>query len=103
MRCALPAMACLLAACSPVVVESPRGPDVSLVIKVDGSVPERSRVTIDDQVLGPLDWVAAHGVRVRAGSHRMTVTAPGYLPFDRAFEATGKRVVVDVSLRQSPE
>ncbi len=103
MRLAMLIMGCVLSACSPRVVEAPKAPGVSLVIKVDGSVPEQSRVTIDDEVLGALDFVAEHGVRVPAGTHRMTVTAPGYLPFDRAFQATGKRVVVNVSLRQSPE
>jgi hypothetical protein len=96
-------MALALSACGPGVVEAPRASGVSIVIKVDGSVPAQSRVVIDDQVVGALDFAAEHGVRVAAGAHRMTVTAPGYLPFDRAFEAAGKPVVITVSLRQSPD
>ena len=89
--------------CGPHVAETPGSPGVSLVIKVDGLVPELSRVTIDDQAVGALDFAAAHGVRLPVGPHRMTVTAPGYLPFDCAFDATGNRVIVTVLLRQSPE
>ncbi len=94
----------LCVACGgPATVPHPTPSIGVLVIKVDGQVPERSQVAIDDQAMGPLDFVAARGVSLPVGAHRMTVTAPGYLPFDRGFDLASKRVVVTVALRQVPD
>jgi hypothetical protein len=70
-----------LAACGPAV---PVAKTVSL--RMVGTPPD-ARVTIDDQIVGPLSVVAAHGVALPPGAHRVTVEAPGYFPSDQVVEA----------------
>jgi hypothetical protein len=61
-----------------------RMPTVSL--RVRGAPPEAT-VVIDDNTLGTFDFVAAHGVALVPGTHRITVAASGYFPWDQAVEA----------------
>ena len=49
--------------------------------------PPNATVTIDDIFVGPLDFVSARGVALPPGAHRVSVEAPGYLPWDRMIEA----------------
>ena len=49
--------------------------------------PAEATVTIDDQIIGQLDYVAARGVALPPGVHHITVKAPGYFPVDREVEA----------------
>jgi hypothetical protein len=44
-------------------------------------------VFVDDESIGQLDFVHAHGVALPLGVHHVTVTAEGYLPWDREVEA----------------
>ena len=69
--------------CEP--ARSARIPTVSLRIR--GAPPEAT-VVIDDNALGTFDFVAAHGVALVPGTHRITVAASGYFPWDHAVEAT---------------
>ena len=46
-------------------------------LRVKGNVPDAS-VTIDDQYIGALAYVAAHGVALPPGAHRITVEKAGY-------------------------
>ncbi len=56
--------------------------------------PSDARVTVDDQIVGTLDVVAARGVALPPGTHRVSVEAPGYFPFDTLVEAKeGERFV----------
>ena len=56
--------------------------------------PAEARVTVDDQIVGTLDMVQARGVAMPPGSHRVSVEAPGYFPFDTIVVAKeGERVV----------
>jgi hypothetical protein len=59
-------------------------PTVSL--RMHGSPPD-AVVIIDDQALGTLELVMAHGVALPPGVHHVTVKADGYLPWDREVEA----------------
>jgi PEGA domain len=59
-------------------------PTVSLRVK--GTVPDAS-VTIDDQYVGALAFVASRGVALPPGTHRITVEKAGYFPWDRLVEA----------------
>lgn len=79
LRIAGPALA--LAACAPA---TPAGATVSL--RLAGS-PSDARVTVDDQLVGPLAFVASRGVALPPGKHRVTIEAPGYFPWDRLVEA----------------
>ncbi len=60
-------------------------------------------MTIDDQRVGSLALVAARGIRVLPGRHRISVEAAGYLPFDVAIEAKDAVVPVDVALVPVPD
>jgi hypothetical protein len=70
------------AACEP--AQAPAVPTVSL--RVAGA-PSDAVVIIDENALGTFDFVAAHGVALPPGKHRITVHASGYFPWDREVEA----------------
>ena len=65
--------------------------------------PPNATVTIDDERVGPLAVVAAHGVALPPGRHRVTVEAPGYLPYDHLVEATSAPVRLEVALVPIPD
>jgi hypothetical protein len=69
-------------ACQP--PEAPARPTVSLRMR---GTPAEAIVIIDDQALGTLDLVSAHGVALPPGVHHVTVKAVGYFPVDREVEA----------------
>jgi hypothetical protein len=71
-------------------------------LRIQGT-PLEATVTIDDQRVGPLSLVAARGIRVLPGRHRVTVEAAGYLPFDAAFEAKDEVVPLVVNLVPVPD
>ena len=71
------------AACQP--PEAPgAGPTVSL--RMQGT-PADAVVIVDDQALGTLELVMAHGVALPPGIHHITVKADGYFPWDKEIEA----------------
>ncbi len=78
-RAAFFALAFTLVGCPPAV-----SPTISM--RMVGSPPNAS-VTVDDQFVGTLDVVSAHGVALPPGKHRVTVEAPGHLPWDKLIEA----------------
>src|SRR5260221_1800269 len=56
------------------------GPQAAFSLKMDyeKATPADASVVIDEQYVGPLGYVAAHGVRLRLVEHRGSVTQPGY-------------------------
>ena len=87
-----------LAACG-----SPKEPRTTS-LRMVGSPPNAS-VTIDDQFVGTLDVVAARGVALPPGQHRVTVEAAGFFPFDRIVEAkpNDRAIRLDVRLVPVPD
>jgi hypothetical protein len=67
--------------------------------------PPNASVTIDDQFVGTLDVVAARGVALPPGVHRVSVEAPGFLPWDKMIEAKdgGDAVRLEVRLLPIPD
>jgi hypothetical protein len=65
--------------------------------------PADATVTIDDRYVGPIAVVAALGVALPVGSHRISVEAPGYFPWDRVVEAKDAPVALSVALTPLPE
>lgn len=55
-------------------------------LRVKGNVPDAS-VTIDDQYIGAFSYVAARGVALPPGTHRITVEKAGFFPWDQLVEA----------------
>jgi hypothetical protein len=88
----------LLAGCGPRPL--PEAPTVSL--RMLGG-PPGATVTIDDQFVGSLDVVSARGVALPPGRHRLSVEAPGYLPYDKVLEAKDRPVLVEVQLVPVPD
>ncbi len=74
----------------------------SVSLRVRGG-PARATVTIDDRMVGSLDLVAARGVALAPGTHRISVEAPGFVPWDREIVATQAPVLLDVTLEPLPD
>lgn len=94
------ALAIVAAACQP--PQNAHGPTISL--RIHGS-PGDATVVIDDETLGTLDFVGAHGVALPPGVHHVTVTAAGYLPWDKEVQAEPGQAPIrlDVALARVPD
>ncbi len=90
----------LAASACQILTRSPPEPTVSVRIK--GNVPD-AQVTIDDVPVGALAFVAARGVAVHRGTHRITVEKTGYFPWDSLIEAQSAPVLVQVNLVPIPD
>jgi hypothetical protein len=88
-----------LTACGP----SHGRPAVSLRMKHSPKTPRDASVIIDEQYIGPLGMVAARGVRLPIGEHRITVQKPGYFPWDKLVEADRYPITLDVELVPVPD
>jgi hypothetical protein len=62
-------------------------------------------VTIDDQYVGALAYVARKGVALPPGKHRITVEKTGYFPWDKLVEARegDPPIRLDVELTKIPD
>ncbi len=78
-------------------------PAVTLSVERSGRTPRDASVYIDERYIGPLYYVAAHGVRLPKGEHRVTVTHDGYFPWDRRVEAGREPIALDVELVPIPD
>jgi hypothetical protein len=96
-REALVVSAVLLAACAPA-----KSPERTVSFRLAGSPPD-AMVTIDDIVVGSLAVVAARGVALPVGAHRLSVEAAGYFPADRIIDARDVPVRVRVDLERTPD
>ena len=72
-----------LGGCVP-AARTPQQPTISLRL---AGTPAGATVIIDEEALGTLDFVAAHGVALPPGVHHVTVRAAGYFPSDQTVEA----------------
>jgi hypothetical protein len=100
MSSALCLLSFLAAGCQP--AQSPTGPTVSLRMR---GTPAEATVIIDDEAIGTLDFVAAHGVALPPGVHHVTVKAIGYLPWDREVSAEigAAPILLSVALAPVPD
>ncbi|MEI9940120.1 MAG: PEGA domain-containing protein [Pseudomonadota bacterium] len=78
-------------------------PTVSLSLERSAKSPRDAAVTIDEEYIGPLGYVAARGVKLPAGKHRITIEKPGYFPWDRLVEASTAPIHFDVTLEPIPD
>ncbi len=78
-------------------------PAVSLSLTRNPKTPQDASVTIDEEYIGPLYYVAARGVRLPLGQHRITVEKEGYFPWDRLVEADREPISLDVRLVRIPD
>jgi hypothetical protein len=77
-------------------------PPRTVSLRVAGNPPDAS-VTIDDQYIGALAFVAQRGVAMPKGQHRITVEKPGWFPWDRLIEASDAPVHLDIKLTKIPD
>jgi len=94
--------ALLLAACPGCHTQGLR-PAVSLKVDYAKKTPADASVTIDEQYIGPLGYVASHGVRLPLGEHRVSVTKAGYFPWDRLIVAEDDPIKLEVTLEPIPD
>lgn len=89
--------AALLGACMPAT-------PATVSLRMRGNVGDAA-VTVDDQYLGVLAYVARHGVALPPGQHRVTVEKPGFFPWDRLVEAHegDPPIQLDVQLAKIPD
>jgi hypothetical protein len=76
---------------------------VSLAVKISQETPGDASVFIDEEYIGPLGYVAAHGVRLPVGEHRITVRREGFFPWDRLVVADRKPIALQVKLDKIPD
>ncbi len=76
---------------------------VSMSVKLSARSPGDASVFIDEEYVGPLGYVAAHGVRLPVGEHRITVQKDGFFPWDRLVVADREAVRLDVDLEPIPD
>jgi hypothetical protein len=76
---------------------------VSLRVVRQDKTPRDASVTIDEEYIGPLYYVAAHGVRLPTGEHRITIEREGYFPYDVAVVAGRDSIRINVKLVRVPD
>lgn len=81
---------------------SPRAA-VRLSVARGPETPRDASVYIDEQFVGFLGVVAARGVRLPEGEHRITVEKVGYFPWDRIVVSDRKPIHLVVVLRKIPD
>jgi hypothetical protein len=79
------------------------GAAVTLKMQRTPETPKNASVSIDENYIGPLHVVAAHGVRLPVGTHRITVEKDGYFPFDRLVTADRDDIRLVVPLEPVPD
>lgn len=92
----LPLLALALAACA----GAQRSPK-TVSLRVQGNVPS-AQVTIDDQPIGQLGYVARRGVALPPGEHRITVEKSGYFPWDELVEAKEGQGPIELDVQLVP-
>ena len=92
----------IAAACAAGCVPQPRAA-VSLRVVRQDKTPRDASVTIDEEYIGPLGYVAAHGVRLPTGEHRISIEREGYFPYDVAVVAGRDAIQLNVKLVRVPD
>jgi hypothetical protein len=87
-----------LTGCQPSVT-----PAVPLKLVKAAASPRDASVSIDEEYVGPLGIVAARGVRLPIGEHRITVEKEGYFPWDRLVVSDRDPITLEVVLVPIPD
>lgn len=88
----------LATGCGPALV-----PAVSLKIQRSPETPRDASVLIDEEYIGPLGIVAARGVRVPIGEHRISIEKTGYFPYDQLIVSDREDIRLVVKLEPIPD
>jgi hypothetical protein len=81
------------------------GPSATFRLQLGHSkrTPPDASVTIDEQYVALLGEVAARGVRLPEGEHRITVEREGFFPWDHIVVSDGKPIHLEVDLVPIPD
>ncbi len=76
----------------------------TISLRLQGTPPDAA-VIVDDEAVGQLDFVQAHGVALPPGTHHVTIKAQGYFPWDHEVEAKpgSGPIPLDVALMAVPK
>jgi hypothetical protein len=77
-------------------------PTRTVSLRVKGDVAD-AEMTIDDIPIGALGYVAAHGVALPPGRHRVTVEKTGFFPWDSVVEAKDEPVYLQIHMEPIPD
>ncbi|HKQ68051.1 MAG TPA: PEGA domain-containing protein [Polyangiaceae bacterium] len=77
-------------------------PPPTVSLRVRGNVPD-AQVTIDDIPVGALAFVAARGVALPPGRHRISVERTGYFAWDALIEARETPVFLQIDMVPVPD
>jgi hypothetical protein len=92
----------LMAAASTLLLGCPRPmAPKTISLRMEGS-PSEATVTVDDIYIGRLDFVTSRGIALPVGPHRISVEAPGYLPWDKLVEAKTNSAPIRLVVRLVP-
>lgn len=70
----------------------------------DKPTPRDASVTIDEEYIGPLYLVSAYGLKLRSGTHRISVEKDGYFPWDQLVVADRQEIIrLKVVLQPIPD
>jgi hypothetical protein len=78
-------------------------PANTLKLRRDPETPRDASVIIDEQYIAPLGVVAAQGVRLPVGEHRVSVEKTGFFPYDRLVVSDRAPIFLDVKLEPIPD
>ena len=78
-------------------------PAVSMKVERHEDTPKSALVYIDEQYIGTLGYVAARGVRLPEGEHRITVEKTGYFPYDVVVVSDREPIHLSVRLQRLPD
>lgn len=76
---------------------------VSMKVVRRPKTPADAAVIIDEEYIGPLAYVAARGVRLPVGTHRITIERDGYFPYDAVVVADRKPILLEIKLTPIPD
>jgi hypothetical protein len=76
---------------------------VSVKFAIAAGTPRDASVFVDEEFIGLLDYVAAHGVRLPEGEHRLSVERDGYYPLDQLLVSDREPIAVRVQLTPIPD
>jgi hypothetical protein len=92
-----------LVLCAILVACQPQRTAVHLSVARAAATPRDASVYIDEEFVGLLGVVAARGVRLPEGAHRISVEKLGYFPWDRLVVSDRQPLYLTVDLRKIPD
>jgi len=76
---------------------------VDMKVEATPTSPPSALVYIDDQYIGSLAAVAARGLRIVEGKHRVSIEKTGYFPYDALVVSKFDPILLKVDLLVLPE